>query len=153
MRGVSESLYLVALTAWVGGVWAVGYLVAPLLFASLADRALAGQLAGKFFAGLGWVGLVCGGYSLAYLLARWRLSVAKRTEFWLVLFMLLLTAAGQFGLQPLLAQLKSDALPKDVMESVFRDRFVAWHGISSILYLVQSLLALGLVVCAGRARC
>lgn len=153
MRSISESLYWVVLTAWVGGVWTVGYLVAPLLFASLADRALAGYLAGKFFAGSGWVGMVCGGYSLAYILTKWRHLVATRVEFWLVLLMLLLSAAGQFGLQPLMAQLKSDALPRDVMESAFRDRFVAWHGISSILYLVQSLLGLWLVVCTGRARC
>ncbi|MCH2219439.1 MAG: hypothetical protein MK097_03810 [Dechloromonas sp.] len=62
----------------------------------------------------------------------------------------LLTAASQFGIQPLMAQLKADALPREVMESVLRDRFAAWHGISSILYLVQSLLGLWLVVWSGR---
>ena len=67
-----------------------------------------------------------------------------------VLVMLLLTAVGQFGIHPLLAQLKADALPREVMDSVLRDRFVAWHGISSILYLLQSLLGLMVVVCAGR---
>jgi hypothetical protein len=36
------------------------------------------------------------------------------------------------------------------MESVLRDRFATWHGISSILYLVQSVLGLLLVV--GGAR-
>ena len=49
-----------------------------------------------------------------------------------------------------MAQLKADALPRDVMESVMRDRFVAWHGISSILYLVQSLLGVWLVAWSGR---
>jgi hypothetical protein len=62
----------------------------------------------------------------------------------------LLVAAGQFGIQPLMVQLKADAFPRDVMESVMRDRFVAWHGISSILYLVQSLLGLWLVVWSDR---
>jgi len=49
-----------------------------------------------------------------------------------------------------MAQLKAAALPREVMESVMRDRFVAWHGISSILYLVQSLLGLWLVVWSDR---
>jgi hypothetical protein len=74
----------------------------------------------------------------------------KRSVFWLVLAMALLTAASQFGIQPLMAQLKADALPREVMESVLRDRFAAWHGISSILYLLQSLLGLWLVVWSGR---
>ena len=34
---------------------------------------------------------------------------------------------------------------REVMESVFRDRFVAWHGIASVLYLVQSVLGAALV--------
>ena len=55
----------------------------------------------------------------------------------------------QQGWQPL-AQLKADALPREVMESVLRDRFATWHGISSILYLVQSLLGLCLVVWSAR---
>jgi hypothetical protein len=36
------------------------------------------------------------------------------------------------------------------MESVLRNRFATWHGVSSILYLVQSLLGLLLVASAGR---
>ena len=67
-----------------------------------------------------------------------------------VLVMALLVAASQFGIQPLMAQLKADALPREVMQSVLRDRFAAWHGVSSILYLVQSLLGLWLVVWANR---
>jgi hypothetical protein len=46
--------------------------------------------------------------------------------------------------------LKLDALPREVMESVLRDRFATWHGVSSILYLVQSLLGLWLVVWSSR---
>jgi hypothetical protein len=49
-----------------------------------------------------------------------------------------------------MAQLKADALPREVMESVLRDRFATWHGISSILYLMQSMLGLWLVVWSNR---
>ena len=150
MRKLSEALYLVVLTLWVGGLWAIGYLVAPVLFASLGDRQLAGVVAGKLFALIGWIGLGGAAYLLGFLLVRWRMAVFTRAVFWLVVVMALLAAVSLFGVQPLMAQLKADALPRDVMESVLRDRFVTWHGVSSILYLLQSLLGLWLVVWSGR---
>jgi hypothetical protein len=52
--------------------------------------------------------------------------------------MLLLTVAGQFGVQPILAQLKADSLPREVMESALRDRFMVWHGVSSVVYLIRA---------------
>ena len=150
MRRLSEALYLFAITLWVGGLWAIGYMAAPVLFANLGDRQLAGMLAGKLFALIGWVGLGSGAWLLIFLGARWRGQVVKRAVFWLVVLMALMTSASQFGIQPLMAQLKLDAMPREVMESVLRDRFAAWHGISSILYLVQSLLGLWLVIWSGR---
>jgi hypothetical protein len=45
--------------------------------------------------------------------------------------------------------LKEIAHPADIMESAMRDRFVTWHGISNTLYLLQSLLALGLLLLEG----
>ena len=36
------------------------------------------------------------------------------------------------------------------MQSVLRDRFATWHGISSVLYLVQSAFGLILVLIQGR---
>lgn len=150
MRRFSEALYFITLTLWVGGLWAIGYLVAPVLFATLADRQLAGLLAGKLFALIGWVGLVSAAYLLLFMLIRLGRSALKRGVFWLLVAMLVLTVLSQFGIQPLLAQLKADALPREVMESVLRDRFATWHGVSSILYLLQSVLGLLLVVGAGR---
>jgi hypothetical protein len=150
MRRLADALYEVALTLWVGGLWAIGYLVAPTLFATLADRQMAGQLAGRLFELIGWVGLGCATYLLLFLWLRLRAVALRRWNFWLILLMLLLTAISLFGLQPLLAQLKADALPREVMESVLRNRFAAWHGVSSILYLLQSLLGLLLVTIFGR---
>lgn len=139
-----------AVVLWVGGLWAVGYLVAPVLFHALPDdRLLAGALAGKMFAMMGIVGMVCGGWLLVN-----RLQVAggqafKQAAFWIVVLMWLLTLAQYFGIQPILAELKAEAAlqaaSKDVMESLFRDRFETWHGVSSVVYLIESLLGLALV--------
>lgn len=150
MRKLSESLYFVAITLWVGGMWAIGYMAAPVLFSSLADRQLAGLIAGKLFALIGWMGLGCAAYLLVFILARWGGGFFKSSAFWLVLLMALLVVASQFGIQPLMAQLKADALPREVMESMLRDRFATWHGVSSILYLIQSMLGLWLVVWSNR---
>ncbi|HEY9151095.1 MAG TPA: DUF4149 domain-containing protein, partial [Gammaproteobacteria bacterium] len=50
----------ILLTLWVGGLWAIGFIAAPILFAVLEDRTLAGTLAGEMFRALAWLGLVCG---------------------------------------------------------------------------------------------
>ena len=150
MRRLSEALYFAAITLWVGGMWAIGYLAAPVLFASLGDRQLAGMVAGKLFALIGWIGLASAAYLVVFLIVRRGGQVFRSAVFWLVLLMALLVSASQFGIQPLMAQLKAAALPREVMESVMRDRFATWHGISSILYLVQSLLGLWLVIWANR---
>lgn len=150
LRRLSDALYFATLTLWVGGLWTIGYIVAPTLFTTLADRQLAAMLAGKLFVLIGWIGLAAAAYLLIFMLLRIGSVALKRWSFWLVLLMLGLTAASQFGIHPILAQLKADALPREVMESVMRDRFVAWHGIASILYLLQSVLGLLLVIGAGR---
>lgn len=150
MQRFFDALYNVVVTLWVGGLWAIGYLVAPTLFATLSDRQLAGMIAGKLFVLIAWCGLACAVYLLVFMLLRVGSAVLKRGVFWLVLLMLMLTVVSLFGTQPLLAQLKAEALPREVMESVLRDRFATWHGISSILYLMQSLLGLLVVVSAGR---
>lgn len=145
MKNLADNLALIAVTLWVGSLWAIGYLAAPVLFSALADKTTAGMLAGKMFTVVAYVGMGSGVYLLLHRFSRYGASTLKQSFFWVVFLMLLLTMAMHFGIQPVLAALKEQALPKDVMQSVFKDRFTAWHGISSIVYLVQSLLGLALV--------
>jgi MFS family permease len=139
-------------TAWVGSLLAIGFIAAPLLFARIADRAVAGALAGDMFIFAAWVGLASGSYLTLYLLLVKGWRAFQSGVFWIVLLMLALAAAGHFGVQPILAQLKADALPRQVMESALRDRFATWHGVSSALYLVQTLLGIALVVLQERGK-
>lgn len=152
MRRLADSLYSIAITWWVGALFAIGYLAAPTLFAQLPDRTLAGNLAGEMFQWVTWLGMVCAAYLLLFLTLRRGFGAVKSSIFWLVLAMLGLTVAGYFGVQPILAQLKADALPRQVMESALRDRFATWHGVSSGLYLLESLLGLLLVVWQERGK-
>lgn len=151
MQRLFDYLVPIAITLWVGGLWAVGYLVAPSLFQQLAsNRALAGAIAGELFSLMAWVGIGCAAYLLLFVAARRGWSCFRSGAFWLVLLMLVVTLVGHFGIQPIMAQLKADALPREVMESVLRDRFARWHGVSSVLYLIQSVLGLLLVSSQGR---
>ena len=152
MRNLGEGIYSIVIAVWVGGMMAVGYLVAPVLFSQLSDHILAGNLAGEMLTWTAWVGLVCGGYLLLYMLVRRGWRALKSGVWWIVLAMLTLVVAGHFGIQPVLVQLKADALPRQVMESALRDRFATWHGISSVLYLIQSLLGLWLVLWQERGK-
>jgi hypothetical protein len=152
MRGFLFALYNIAVTLWVGGLFAIGYLAAPVLFSQLADRSLAGTVAGAMFSVIAWVGLACGTYLMLFILVGKGWRAIQSGVFWIVLLMLALTVAGHFGVQPVLAQLKADALPRQVMESALRDRFSTWHGVSSALYLVQSLLGIALVILQERGK-
>jgi hypothetical protein len=145
LKRLPDLLAAWSVALWVGGLWAIGYLAAPALFYNLEDRMLAGYVAGKMFGWMAWVGMVCGGWLLVFRIGHYAGAVLKQAFFWIVVVMLLLTIAQHFGIRPVMQELKDMAMPKDVMESLFRDRFQTWHGISSVVYLIQSLLGLALV--------
>ncbi len=150
MRRFADASCTLALTLWVGALWAIGYIAAPVLFSSLDDRVLAGMLAGKLFSVVGWLGLGCGAWLLLVTLARQGAAAMKRLFFWLLVLMLLLAAAQLFGLQPLIAQLRSQSVPRELAEAATRSRFATWHGVASVLYLVQSVIGALAVLSAPR---
>ena len=150
MGRLAEHLYSIVIVLWVGAMWAVGYLVAPTLFHMLDDRMLAGKVAGQLFTYVAWLGMAVAAYLLVFVALRRESGAFRNSVFWIVLVMLALTVAGYFGIQPILNQLKADSFPREVMESALRNRFAVWHGVSSIVYLVQSVLGLLLVVIQGR---
>jgi hypothetical protein len=145
MKKYFEGLAILMASVWVGGMWTVGYIVAPVLFQSLQDKALAGMLAGKLFAAMAYTGIASATYLMLYLFKTRGKEVMQQHLFLITLAMLLLVLLGQFGLQPVLADIKVQALPLYVMDSMYADRFSFWHGAASILYLLQSLLGIVLL--------
>ncbi len=139
MNNWSDKFSLIIITLWIGALWSAGA-AAYALFDTLQDKQLAGQLAGKFFNYVSYLGLFSAFYLLIHRLLRFGTVVLKQGFFWAVFVMLLLVLAGHFGIQPLLAQFKADAFPSDVMQSVFANRFRTWHGVASIAYMLQCLL-------------
>jgi hypothetical protein len=146
----AEALHALAVTLWAGALWAIGLLTAPALFQMIADRTLAGSIAGRLFLYVALIGIACGVYLVIFRLARFGTHATRQGFFWVVVVLLVLTLVGQFGVQPILAALKQQAGAQAVMESVFRDRFAAWHGVASVLYVIQCVLALPLVLLQNR---
>jgi hypothetical protein len=145
-------LAVVALTFWVGGLWVIGYLVVPSLFANLPEqRVLAGVLAGKLFATIGGTGVVVATSLLLYGLWLNRaagLACLKKAWCWLLLLALLLIWLNQFTLQPWMNELKAVAAAAghEVLSGETRAAFVRGHGASSVLYLLQSLIGMALLL-------
>jgi len=130
----------ILLTLWVGGMWTVGYIVAPTLFGVLDDRQLAGFIAGHLFTTMSYIGFVCGGLLLLGNL--YRVGAKDKTNYILIL-MLVLVAIGQFVLQPMMADLKVQVL---VAGSAAAANFGKLHGVSSILFMITSIAGLILVI-------
>jgi hypothetical protein len=127
------------LTLWVGGLWTVGFIVAPMLFNSLDDRALAGTLAGNLFQIMSYIGLVCGvllllGNQFRYRRVNWRTYV--------LLLMLLMVILNEFLVSPFIASLRQS-------DAVTSSTFAMAHGTASVIFLITSLLGLFLVAASG----
>jgi len=146
LRDLPRHLADLSVTLWVGGMWMLGYVVVPALFKLLPDRMLAGRIAGELFTLLALIGIACALYLLLHQLQQFGRAALQRNTFRLTAAMLLLVLIGQFVLQPILADLKVQALPLDVMNSAFAAQFKTWHAVSGILFLLQSLLGIGLVI-------
>lgn len=131
-------------TLWVGGMWAIGYMAVPALFAMLDDRMLAGNIAGRLFSFIAWIGIGTSIALLIFMTVRQGRAVLRHALFWVVVVMLACVLVG-LGLQSEMAALKAGLGSMDVMESAMRGKFAMLHGVSSTIYLAQSLLGVWLV--------
>ncbi|MDH5181411.1 MAG: DUF4149 domain-containing protein [Gammaproteobacteria bacterium] len=129
----------ILLTVWIGGMWIIGYVVAPVLF-NLLERKQAGEVAGQLFTIMSFIGLVCGILLLAGVLYQQGVRHWQQWRIYTLLGMLIIICIGQFVLQPMMAELKSAGLTGDAAR-----QFGQLHGISSILFLLNSLAGLALV--------
>jgi hypothetical protein len=137
MVSILAAFERVLLTLWVGGLWVSGFIVAPLLFAGLESRALAGALAGNLFSIMSYIGLACGTLLLAFAWLR-RKHQATRWSLWVIMMMLALVILGEFVLAPMITQLRSAGL-------VDTPRFGQLHGLAAVLFVSNCVLGLVLV--------
>lgn len=132
----------ILLTFWIGGMWAIGYVVTPTLFDMLDDRILAGTIAGRLFTIMSYAGLFCGGLLLAGQLVRAARNWLRSARVWALAVMLAVILVGEFALTPAMVELRDSGLAEGGRQAA---RFARLHGISATLFLINSLLGLGLV--------
>jgi uncharacterized membrane protein len=142
MMAAMVRIRLLVAALWAGSLWTVGYLVAPTLFLELNNKALAGTIAGLMFRGEAWLSIACALLMLLLLGFSQDMPVRLRNILGRVtLLMLVLTIASHYGITPRMEALRALAGPDGVMDPAIRARFGVLHGASSVIYLVQSVLA------------
>src|SRR3569832_2475749 len=110
MRRFWDGLAGGLLVLWIGGMWAIGYVAAPVLFANLGDKQLAGMLAGRLFGVMAWIGIAAAAYLLIYRFTRDDTTAQKTKKNRAEAQKLALTLAGHFGSQPIMQSLKDQAM-------------------------------------------
>ncbi len=128
--------------AWLGLQLGVGYLVAPVLFQNL-ERMQAGALAGVLFTVTAYIGMFV--WLLVYFTGRSeqkRAYARAHTGKWILLLLALL-AVNQFLITPVIEAHKT--CTANWLLTLLGGSFGRWHGTSTIIYMVCSVLGLGLV--------
>ena len=150
ISAILQAVERVLLTLWVGGLWATGLVVAPVLFKSY-DRMVAGEIAGRLFAAMSFLGMLCGALLLAFAVARTRQRVWRDWRVGALVLMLAITAIGEFGLAARMRELK-ELISLPPVAPVVLSEFGRLHGIASLLFLANSALGLVLVIFGIRPR-
>lgn len=129
---------------WLGMQVMAGYIAAPILFERLGKQE-AGNIAGVLFSINNYFGLLA--WIVAWLVVQSNqnrsLNNNGKVAPKFIILLLLLTASNQFLISPVIAAHKTGTA--NWLLSLLGGSFGMWHGISSIIYLVCSVLGLGLL--------
>jgi putative membrane protein len=129
---------------WLGMQVMAGYIAAPILFERLGKQE-AGNIAAVLFSINNYFGLLA--WIVAWLVVRSErnrsLNNNGKVAPKFIILLLLLTASNQFLISPVIAAHKTGTA--NWLLSLLGGSFGMWHGISSIIYLVCSVLGLGLL--------
>ncbi len=147
-----QFFHLLALSIWIGGTIAIGFLTAPTLIRSLPDRAVAGGVMGEILAKFDRIKGVCCVALVATSILKfinwerhWNVWFAAR---YLAIVAMVCTAlAAGWGIAPALRAIRSDAPAGDDVSAEPSVRFRELHRASVLLTragLVAALVALTL---------
>jgi len=144
---LAQRIFLVISGLLFGGLTTIGFLVTPSLFFVLADKQVAGMIAGEIFKNSSLFSLLISVFLLIYsnLLIKRGLNQYKSSR-WLLLVSIVLTIIGTFVLQPMMNDLRELALSEGapVMQSPQAKEFKTLHQLSSVLFTIEVIVC-GLV--------
>jgi vacuolar-type H+-ATPase subunit I/STV1 len=131
---------------WAGSIWAVSYLAAPSAF-SVLDGTRAGDVVGVMLTRSAWLAIAVAILFSLLVMRAPDLDVRRKRLFgWLIAGMLACSLVVYLGLQPMMAAIRAAAPPGGVRASPQWGTFAALHGVSQLLYLIESVLGAVLVV-------
>jgi len=131
-----------------------GYVVAPVLFAKAGSASLAGSLAGDVFHMANTTILFLVAAVLVFWFRMQKTGAVIGQIRWLSLIVVVLMVVGnEFGVSPVIADLKAQAGPIDALakDDPQRALFGLWHGLSAVFHLIASLAA-ALLLASGAMR-
>ena len=132
---------------WAGSLWTIGYLVAPTLFATLHDSVLAGTIVGSLLTSEAWVSIVCAALLLVLVSTARALDAVQKRRLYIVIGVMVACALAIYlGVQPAMAAMKVAAGAVPMRQSPQWTQFAILHGVSQLLYVVESVLAAVLVI-------
>jgi hypothetical protein len=126
---------------WAGSLWTIGYVVAPTLFLSLHDNVQAGTIVGFLLRIEAWLSIACAIILMVLVKASVEEPARKRTLLLLVAGMLACALVIWLGVQPLMAKLREAAGAAGLQGTPEGRQFGILHGVSQLVYLVESVLA------------
>jgi len=143
-----QRIFTVLAGLWVGGFVTVGYLVTPILFSTLGDRQVAGIVAGNIFQAEAYLSIALS--FVLMLAANFLVSKGENTYRpirWILLAILACAIGAGLVLIPWMSSLRdqANAASMSVMASSSAVLFSRLHGVSSSLFMIQSLLGITLL--------
>lgn len=137
-----QKILAVLMSAWLGAQLTIGYAVAPVLFRHL-PKMVAGDMAGILFGLLAYAGLVIWLLVGLYGYYQQKHDFYHGSTLTWISIMWVLQAVSQWVITPVIVALKTGS--HYWLSDLISQRFALWHGISSSIYLVISLIGLYLV--------
>ena len=145
MNSLLEKLSIIITSLWVGGLWSM-LMVTTILFNKIPSSYIAGAIANDMFAFMNLFGMFSSGFLMIYGFKKINLLFLRSVIFWVLLVMLFLILISYFGINPIIDNFNDSSVSKEIIESVFADRYSTWHGIASAAFLVECVLGILLVL-------
>lgn len=144
----TQRIFSVIAGLWVGSFITIGFMVVPVLFSTLGDRQVAGMVAAHLFKLNAYIGVGISAFLMVMANHLVRSNHQSYRPIRLILLGLLTCTIGAaFIIIPWMNSLRDQALylGLSIRESTHATLFNRLHGVSSVLFLIQSLLGLMLV--------
>ena len=143
---LATRLRLLVAALWAGSLWTIGYVVAPTLFLNLNDNVQAGTMVGFLLRSQAWLSIGCAIILYALVKLSKIEPAQKRSLSLMIVAMLACALVIYVGLQPAMASLKEAAGAAGLAGTPEGRRFGILHGVSQMVYLVESVLGGALLV-------